>query len=403
MRKLLWVGDAGVPSGFARATHNILETLRETWDVTVLGMNYRGDPHGYPYPIYACAPGGDALGVGRLIWMMDLCGPDVVVFQNDPWHIRYYTAQLDKFKREYGHVTRIGAIAVDGGNCQGAAMGGLDLAIFWTEFGRREAARGGYSGPSDVVPLGVDASFYAPGDKREARRRRQFPPAMIDKVFVVGNVNRNQPRKRLDLTIQYFAEWVKAFDVRDAYLYLHVAPTGDQGFDCQSLANYYGVGDRLLLVTPEVFYGNSEEAMLDTYRSFDVQISTTAGEGFGLTTFEGMACGIPQIVPDWSALGELTRGAARLVPCTSMSAAPTINTIGGVPDREEAVSSLHALYTSKDLRAELGRLGRNRACESRFNWRTVGEGFRDAIDRMTTHVPTEKEWEDIGRPQEAGV
>lgn len=382
MRRLLWVGDAAVPSGFARATHNILDVLRETWDVTVLGMNYRGDPHGYPYPIYACAPGGDALGIGRLIWMMDLCKPDAVVFQNDPWHIPLYTRQMDKFKEEFRHVKRIGAIAVDGKNCQGAAMNGLDLAIFWTEFGRAEAARGGYKGPSDVVPLGVDTSFYAPGDRREARRRRQFPEPFLD-AFVVGNVNRNQPRKRLDLTIEYFAEWVKSFDVRDAYLYLHVAPTGDAGFDCQSLANYYGIGNRLLLVIPEVFYGNSEEAMVDTYRSFDVQISTTAGEGFGLTTFEGMACGIPQIVPDWSALGELTAGVARLVPCTSTAAAVGINTIGGVPDRGEAVSSLQALYGSRGLREELGCLGRERVSERRFGWRAVGEGFRDAINVAT--------------------
>lgn len=382
MRKLLWVGDAGCPSGFARATHEILNVLRETWDVYVLGMNYRGDPDGFPEflrgRIWACAPGGDALGVGRLIWMMDNVKPDVVLFQNDPWHIKYYTAQLDKFKKEYGHVTRVGAIAVDGKNCQGAAMNGLDAAVFWTQFGVDEARQGGYKKPASVVPLGVDSSFYTPGDRAEARRRRKFPESHVD-AFVVGNVNRNQPRKRLDLTIEYFAQWVKEQQVDDAYLYLHVAPTGDEGFDCQALARYYGIGPRLIMAVPEVFYGNTEAEMLDTYRSFDVQISTTAGEGFGLTTFEGMACGVPQIVPDWSALGELTKDAATLIPCTTTAAAPNINTIGGLADKDSTIAALHMLYENKEARRTLGQLGRDRACERRFAWRAVGEGFRDSI------------------------
>lgn len=378
MRRLLWVGDAGVPSGFARATHETLDVLRETWDVTVLGMNYRGDPHSYSYPIYAAAVGGDALGVGRLIWMCDLVRPDAIVFQNDPWHVPYYTRQLDKFK-EYANVARIGAIAVDGKLCQGYALNGLNLSIFWTRFGEEEARRGGFSGRSSIVPLGVDVEAYSPGDKREARRRRGFPEALLD-GFVVGNVNRNQPRKRLDLTIQYFAEWVHRYDVDDAYLYLHVAPTGDDGYDCRRLAQHYDVSDKMLLMEPAAFYGISEGEMVDTYRSFDVQISTTLGEGFGLTSFEGMACAVPQIVPDWSALGELLQGAARLVSCTATAVAPVINTIGGVADREQTVLALDDLYRSAELREKIGLQGYTRALEPRFRWRNVGEAFRDALD-----------------------
>jgi hypothetical protein len=92
-KRLLWVGDAGVPSGFARATHAILDTLRHHYDVTVLGMNYLGDPEVrrlYPYDIYPAAPGGDGLGVGRLVWVCDRVHPDVIVIQNDGWFIPYY-------------------------------------------------------------------------------------------------------------------------------------------------------------------------------------------------------------------------------------------------------------------------------------------------------------------------
>src|SRR5258708_32091701 len=86
-KRLLWVGDAGCPSGFALATHKILDELdyrlNGDFDVTVLGINYNGDPHQYPYPMYAAFVGGDAFGVGRLISMCDTVKPDVTVVQPD--------------------------------------------------------------------------------------------------------------------------------------------------------------------------------------------------------------------------------------------------------------------------------------------------------------------------------
>jgi hypothetical protein len=97
MKNLLWIGDAGVPSGFALATHKTLDVLREHYNVTVLGINYRGDPHTYPYPIYAAATEGDSVGYGRIIWMCDVVKPDVIVLQNDPWLIPGYLQRLRQF------------------------------------------------------------------------------------------------------------------------------------------------------------------------------------------------------------------------------------------------------------------------------------------------------------------
>src|SRR5207245_1483917 len=153
------------------------------------------------------------------------------------------------------------------------------------------------------IHLEVHLQIYYPGNQQEARQRLGFPESLFDK-FIVGNVNRNQPRKRLDLTVQYFAEWMKDSQINDAYLFLHIAPTGDVGYNPEQLLKYYGIDRRLIKGDPGVWSGVTEMEMADTYRSFDVQVTTTQGEGWGLTTMEGMACGIPQIVPEWSALGE---------------------------------------------------------------------------------------------------
>lgn len=406
MKKLLWVGDAGCPSGFARATHAILDTLRHHYDVTVLGLNYRGDPHPYPYPIYAAAPGGDTFGVGRLIWMCDMVKPDLIILQNDGWNIPMYMQRLrmklpnGKYAfPEHAKVPVVAVVAVDGKNFQGGWLADVDLAIFWTQFALDEARTGGYFGPAEVIPLGVDTNVYFPMDKQEARRQRQIPEGLKD-VFIVGNVNRNQPRKRWDLTVRYFAEWVKAANVKDAYMYLHAAPTGDMGCSVAQLAQYYGVVDRLILMEPPVWYGISEEDLCDTYNSFDVQVNTGQGEGFGLTQLEGMACGVPQIVGAWSGLGDWTKSAAVHVPCTSTAIGPPyVNVVGGIPDQDSFVQALDNLYRDRHARERLGVEALARATEERFRWWNIGQRWAETVDGVLRNPISEGVWQDLGRPE----
>lgn len=375
MRKLLWIGDAACDSGFARCTHQILDVLRLTWDVTVLGLNYRGDPHPYPYPIYPARNGGDIFGVARISELVATTTPDLVVVQNDPWNFPDYLKVL-------ANLPVVGIVAVDGENCRGRQLNGLALAIFWTEFAQCEAALGGYSGPSTTIPLGVDLSTYRTVERKQARAALGLPARLHD-AYIVGNVNRNQPRKRLDLTISYFAEWVKKYQIDDAYLFLHVAPTGDRGYDCQQLMSYYGINRRLILSEPDVYRGESEQRLVLMYSSFDVQVSTTQGEGWGLCTMEGMACGVPQIVPAWSALCEWTEDAAVKVPCSTIACTPNkINVVGGVPDREEFIASLDRLYHDAAERQRLSERGRRLVERDEFRWPNIGQRYAHELNAL---------------------
>jgi glycosyltransferase involved in cell wall biosynthesis len=330
--------------------------------------------------------------------MCDVVKPDVIVLQNDPWLIPGYLQRLRQFP-EFRNIPVVASIPVDGKNQNGTQhLNGLAMAIFWTDFGLKEARRGGYTGPAVVIPLGVDLDTYYPVDKREARLARKLD-FVVDK-FIVGNVNRNQPRKRWDLTIKYFAEWTKAEKIFDAHLYLHTAPTGDVGCDVTQLMKYYGVYDRLIHREPAIWYGDEDTMMAVTYNCFDVQVSTTQGEGFGLTTFEGMACAVPQIVPDWAALGELTPGAAALVPCLSTAIGwPYLNVIGGIPDQELFTRQLSQMYHDKEYRAEVGRRGFHRANEDRFRWSNIGRRWLDVLAGVE-QKHNEITWQDLGRPEE---
>ncbi len=378
MRRLLWIGDAACPSGFARATHYTLDTLRKTWDVHVLGLNYRGDPHDWPYKIYPASmlDRSDLFGLQRVPDMIERIRPDAIVIQNDPWNLPMYM-----------HLTRmvptIAALAVDGLNCQGRVLNGLQCAIFWTQFGADQAIQGGYKGPYSIVPLGVDQEIYKPIDKVHARELF-FQPKDLDQLknaFIVGNVNRNQPRKRLDLSISYFCEWVKSNKVEDAYLHLHVAPTGDIGYDCQQLMRFYGLSNRLILSNPDTWVGIDEKTLNNNYNTFDVGFSTTQGEGWGLTTMEMMACKVPQIVPDWAALGEWTEDAVVKVPCTEIACTiNNVNVVGGIMDRGAAIKALDLLYRSKEIREDYGERGFKLVSRPEYRWSAIGEKFADVVD-----------------------
>lgn len=383
MRRLLWIGDAAVATGFARCTHKTLEALRHTWDVHVLGLNYLGDPHKFPYSIYPCWPGNDMFGLGRLEAVLKSAKPDMIVIQNDPWNVPAYLDKLEKVLSVRPPI--VASMPVDGKNCCGSKLNRLDLAVFWTKFGLEEARLGGYTGRAAVIPLGVDLELYKPMDRLEARKKIGLPEEVHD-VFIFGNVNRNQPRKRLDLTVQYFAEWAIGNGIKDAYLFLMIAPTGDIGYGVQQLMQYYGMrGDmkRLILVEPDIGVGYQEEVLPSIYSCFDAQVSTTQGEGWGLTTMEGMACGVPQIVPHWSALGEWCGDAVCHVRCSNQNVTPNyINVVGGVPDKDEMITAMDRFYRDPLLRESYAAKGQELVACPEFRWESVGHHFAEALERL---------------------
>jgi glycosyltransferase involved in cell wall biosynthesis len=377
--RLLWIGDAGASTGFERSTRYICAELNKTFEVHVLGINYHGDPHGYPFKVWPCMPGGDFMGIGRVKQLVEHLGPSVVILQNDPWHVQNYLQRI-------GNVPVIGYIAIDGKNAKGTELNGLAHAAFWTQFALDEARKGGYVGPASVIPLGVDLEIYKPVDKLEARERTGVARAITRRglspdAFIIGVVGRNQWRKRLDLTMEYFAEWVHSRDITDALLWVHSAPSRNDAWDLVDMAKLFRVAERVAVPNiPESVEGTPEPIMARTIACFDALFTTTLGEGFGLPMFEAMACGVPVIAPDWSGLGELLKDAACLVPCTSIAVHPDqTNTVGGIMDKRQGVEALDVMYRD---RVKLGRLRQaalERAHEDRFRWESAGAAFTDLV------------------------
>ena len=384
--RLLWIGDAVAATGFARSTHYVLNTLMDHFDVHVLGLNYYGDPHSYPYEIYPCYSGGDGMGYGRVAGLVGGLQPDIVVIQNDPWHVNDYVTRIRKVMAD---VPIVGYIAIDGKNALGSALNGLTHAAFWTNFAANEAKLGGYLGTSSVIPLGVDETIYKPRDRRECRNQLGVTPGLLDNgfapdAFIVGVVGRNQWRKRFDLTFEYFAEFAHQHGKREALLWVHSAPTGDDAWDLLALAKAFGVHDQVMFQQiPRTVFGLAEHSIAMMYAACDVMLTTTLGEGMGLPTLEAAACGTASIVPRWSALGELFEGAAMQVNCSSIAVhTKQTCTIGGVMDKAECVQALEFMFDSPRARLAIGHAAHLRAGQPRFNWDAVGESFNTMLQAV---------------------
>lgn len=397
--RVLWVGDAVTPTGFARCTHAVCDELhRVGHEVTVLGINHFGDPHDYPYDVYPCVNftdgGRDAFGTTRLPRIAKRVQPDVIVFLNDPWNIWEYVYRLTgkddwEEQREVldkaGGPKLVGWLAVDADNQRGEPLNALDHVVTWTRYGLDQLRRGGYTGPGSVVPLGVNLGLFRAIPTGSARSQL---PALAETVpedaFIVGCVGRNQPRKRLDLTIEYFAEWLRSSGASNAYLLLHVAPTGEQGFDLARLADWHGVKSRVIATSPAVARGAEDDVMPYLYGSLDVLFTTTAGEGWCLPVLEAMACGTPAIVPDFAALGEWPTGVAIPMKCSSRQVNAPLNsrayTLGAVPDKDQAVSALNYLYREYDRIAELSARGIELANE--YPWSRTADEMVDVLENV---------------------
>jgi glycosyltransferase involved in cell wall biosynthesis len=379
MKNILFIGDCASSSGFGRASHGFIPMLAERHHVTCIGINYYGTRHELPIWVYpAQLPGADPLGLRRLPFIVPIEKPDLVVIQTNPWFIVKYMQALKSCGYE-GPV--VGIIAVEGKNCDGRPLNYLTKAIFWNEFSLNEARQGGFKKPGGVVPLGVDLTQFYPGDKEEARKKIGLPDVPPGS-FIVGNVNRNQFRKRIDLSLIYFAEWIKTRKIRDAYLYLHLLPGSTPAIDVAQLSLYLGINERVIFVEPtDMFNGAPIEYLRASYQCFDVQISTALGEGHGLTAMEGMACGIPQIGGDYSAFSEWAKGFMYLIPCYAEGVMPDVNSmIGGIPDKDEFIKALDLLYSSKEERDFFAKASLACANQPQYRWEEVARRFTEEIE-----------------------
>lgn len=313
--KLLFYGDAPtVATGFGTVSRNILTGLHKTgkYDIQVLGVNYWGDPHSYPFPIWPVGIGSnDPYGRQRAFDMMAReLEYDVLFLFQDSFILQSLIGPgLDKLRQVKNFVS-VGYYPVDGTPKKTwmDSMNMLDVPVTYTEFGKVESI---LSCPQmaeklKVIPHGVNIRDFFPLPKEATVSfRKSYFGKHADK-FIVTNLNRNQQRKDIPRTMLAFKEFKRRRP--NSVLYLHMA-TKDQGWDLEEVCKGLDlkIGEDVLM--PGANFGPNQgypiQVVNQIYNASDVIVSTTVGEGWGLSTVEAMACRTPLIFPRNTALTEI--------------------------------------------------------------------------------------------------
>jgi glycosyltransferase involved in cell wall biosynthesis len=383
--KLLWVGDIVATTGFARVTENVLSHLKGKYEIHVLGCNWHGDytPLQEEYKMYPAsnrfqqAPFGE----DRIREIVERVRPDIVFTMNDVWIINEQWRRIADLRKDIGFKF-VGYYPMDSYGWHGSLLDTLndwDAAICYTYFGAQETINAGAQKPINVISHGVTAGQFYPIDKTEARKRLNLNPD----DFIVFNGNRNQFRKRIDITISAFAKF--AINRPDAKLYLHMGMK-DQGWDIMPLfareMNRQGLdpNNRIIMTVPHAHPPSVDVELLNViYNAADVGVNTCKGEGWGLVNFEHAACKVAQIVPDHTSCKEIFEDAGLLIRSLHADVDTNFGRIMPCPDDNHLAELLGQVYDDRELLEKVANACYERVTDSGFNWSSVSEQFDEVF------------------------
>jgi len=165
-----------------------------------------------------------------------------------------------------------------------------------------------------VIPHAVDVDVFKPYNKNKKKLRRDMSKKnglyLDENAIIVLNVDRNDVRKRWDLTHDYIRRLEDKCSKR-VQLLAHTSITEPGGYDQDSLGAAYGTTS-FFQCTAQNRNQNKNVLTQKDYASLfalsDFRISTSLGEGFGIPTIEAYASGCVNIVPDNTCYPEVAEG-----------------------------------------------------------------------------------------------
>jgi glycosyltransferase involved in cell wall biosynthesis len=224
------------------------------------------------------------------------------------------------------------------------------------------------------VPLPVDTERFAPLDRAEARHAAGLPGT----AFIILWIGRVSAHDKADLRplLRAFRRLVDANPHRE--LLLVIAGSGEE----HSLASIrleaaeLGIAERVVLRPVPVDERHLVHAAADVF----VSPVDNVQETLGITPIEAMACGVPQVVADWSGYRDtvVDGDTGFRIPTYWCAADGDISRRSGLYDRDDMidhyrlaqmvaidsdalVARLQELLTNEPLRARMAEASRARA------------------------------------------
>lgn len=396
MARVLWIGDAGCHTGFSKVTHAIGDRLVNDYghDISVLAINFRGDHWPTPLKLYRpdMVKQGDRFGMTRIIEMLGMVEPEVVVILHDPAMVLayLYENQWDKDQILLRYRPIIAYMPVDGTNQPGTwgdLLGKYTNPVVMSRWGKSL-----FPG-AKLVYHGIDTDTFHPvtrenpiqtsvglvTSKREAKEAFGYPADS----FLVLRVDKNSGRK------DFAATWKALVPVMKRHTDIIVH------FHTQERAPESGVGlGYLFSREPELhprfylpdltnsFMGWPESDLAALYNAADLFVTTSRGEGFGLTIAEALACGVPVVAQNVSSIPEVVGPGGVLVEPQRLITVPSGQDLW-LSDINAFSEAIEHLYLAGGVRRKLGDAGREHI--RGFSWDFAAARFDEFVRALAVY------------------
>jgi glycosyltransferase involved in cell wall biosynthesis len=394
-------------------THSIGERLVRDYghEIHVLAINHRGDD--YPSllnpkqstPLRLYRPKSinpdDLYGFTRVVELLgklgerDEEGLDVVVMFNDPQVILQYLFDNDfdpnRILLQYRPI--ISYIPCDGTNLPGTWTDLLPKTtnvVAMSKWGQQH-----YEG-SQLVYHGVDTDRFWPVRKKAitlsngtvCRSKKDCKKAFgipDPDGFLIGRVDKNSGRKDYGAFMRAVGPLMRKHT--DISLYLHCgdkekATGADIPLTMQRWLSPEELKTRVSMPILNTFVDMPDTDMNALYNAFDLFVSTTRGEGFGMTMAESLAVGVPVIAQNVSAIPEVVGpGGILLEPSGVMVTNPSGEDLW-MPNVGAFSEAIEHLYLAGGVRRKLGEAGLEHV-RSSFSWDVAASKFHEFISAFT--------------------
>jgi glycosyltransferase involved in cell wall biosynthesis len=399
MSRVLWLSDAGCVSGFGRVTHSIAERLVAQYghEIHVLAVNYRGDP--FPTDLQLYVPTrddpADTYGLQRIVPLLRDVDPDVVVMLNDPNIIltQLFLNPYDPRRILLQLAPIIAYMPVDGTQqppIWGERLSAVTNPVVMSRHGRSIFPR------APLVYHGVDTDRFHPAtaatphvfsdgsvarSKSDCKRELGYDPD----GFLVLRVDKNRARK------DFAASWKALLPVMrrhtDIQVHFHTnEQVGDNGVVLEAMfSREPDMKDRFFLPKQVGHLGWKEQDLAGLYAAADLFISTSHGEGFGLTLAEAAASGVPVIAQNVSSIPEVVGPGSILLEPTGTVTVPS-GQEQWLPDIGAFSEAIEHLYNAGGVRRKLGKAGRDHV--SKLTWDFAAARFDEFIRALSGRTGT---------------
>ena len=368
-RLLCWSDFGGCNTGFNRVATALYDKLHEDFEVNVLAINYHGlnefdtSKYAMVFPI----DNTDPFGYNRLPLILQRVKPDVIFLFQDIFNV-IPAARIAR--QALGpDIPIVTYYPVDGAPVSASWRSAYQPGLFQKHITYSDWAVDEIKStfPEETKDMDIDVMYHGvdpnvfyplkPFHIKQVKRERGWH----DK-FTVINLNRFQPRKGIDRTIDAFAMFHYGYFIdkdgywfprtmkrhplqhynmsdpgvivdevpghEDTVMYLHSSPADrifgptkscslfaqayNRGIKNDDLGTVFQVPMRDIMAMP-----SPDSEINEMYNAADINITGTLGEGCGLSLVEASACGTTSIAPHNSAIPEMLEDTGHL--CKNVS------------------------------------------------------------------------------------